>query len=383
MSDRHVLLENVSYTYPGTGTGEIKALQDVSLSVRDGERIGIVGQNGAGKSTLLQIVAGVLKPTAGRCEVKGKVHAVLAIGMGLREEATGRENLFLDGLLMGRSRAETQAKLDELIAFADLGDFIDRPVRTYSTGMKARLGFASLITIEPEILIVDEALGVGDAFFVSKTTAAMDRLTAKGAIVLLVSHSLASINQTCDRCIWIEGGKVRQDGPSREVTANYREVVHAKEAADIARKFGASGKAWASSPRLTIASVRLSGAGDGQERQLAECGEPLVLDVTLAGDDAGNAQALRVWAERNDGLIVFDERVTMPALAGAGSSRLIHIDLGPLDWRPFIYQFHVECLTPKQAVAHGAATVKIWTDARVQGGTPMLQNAIQVSARRI
>ncbi len=380
--ERYIRIENVSYTYPGTGNGEVKALQDVSLDVRDGERIGIIGENGAGKSTLLQVIAGVLKPDTGRREVKGKVHAVLAVGMGVREEATGRENLFLDGLMMGRSRAETQAKLDELIAFAELGDFIDRPVRTYSTGMKARLGFASLVTIEPEILIIDEALGVGDAFFADKAMAAMDRLTEKGAIVLLVSHSLASITQNCDRCIWIEAGKVRADGPSLEVAASYRALVHAKEAADIARKFGASGKSWASTPRLAIASVRLSGADDGQERQLAECGEALVLDVTLTGEDAGVAQTLRVWAERNDGLVVFDERVTVPALTQSSRSRPLHIDLGPIDWRPFIYQFHVECFSPKQAIAHGAATVKIWSDTRVQGGTPMLQNAIQISARR-
>ncbi len=383
MSDRYIHIENVSYTYPGTGNGEIKALQNVNLDVRDGERIGIIGENGAGKSTLLQVIAGVLQPETGRRDVKGKVHAVLAVGMGVREEATGRENLFLDGLMMGRSRTETQAKLDELIAFAELGDFIDRPVRTYSTGMKARLGFASLITIEPEILIVDEALGVGDAFFVSKATAAMDRLTEKGAIVLLVSHSLASINQSCDRCVWIEHGKVRADGPSREVTAQYRELVHAREAADIGRKFGASGATWASNARLAIGSVRLIGAADREERQLAECGEALVLDVTLTGTDCVKPQTLRIWAERNDGLIVFDERVAVPAHPGAAGARALHVELGPIDWRPFIYQFHVECHSPKQAIAHAATTIKLWTDTRVQGGTPMLQNAMQISARRL
>lgn len=383
MTDRSIRLENVSFAYP-SAAGGTKTLDDINLQIRDGERVGIVGENGAGKSTLLQIIAGILKPDSGTLVVNGQVHAVLSVGMGIREEATGRENLFLDGLMMGRSRAETQSRLDELIAFAELGEFIDRPVRTYSTGMKARLGFASLVTIEPEILIIDEALGVGDAFFVNKATEAMKRLTSRGAIVILVSHSLASIVQTCDRCLWIDAGRIRADGPASDVTDQYRQVVQAKEAADIARKFGVSGEHWAKAAKFkAIESVTLRGAGDDKARQLFEAGEDIYLEAVIAGVDAAAPCTLRVWAERNDGLIVFDEQVGLPAAPGMLRTRTMRIDLGTIDWRPFLYQFHVECLGPKGPVAHNAATAKIRSEMRVSGGTPVLRDAIQFSVRKL
>jgi lipopolysaccharide transport system ATP-binding protein len=389
MTERSIDLRDVGVTYPAmSGQPENHALKNLNLRVNDGERVGIVGPNGAGKSTLLQVIAGVLQPTHGDVKVTGKVHALLTVGMGLREEATGRENLYLDGMMLGRSREQTAAKLDEMIHFAELGEFIDRPIRTYSTGMKTRLGFASLIAIEPEILIIDEALAVGDVFFGAKAYQAMKQLTQQGAIVLLVSHSLASINEACERCIWLDRGEMRMDGKAADVTNAYRETVHAKEEQEIARKFGDSGREWSKKSKMVqISGVEVRSGRDGAPRSLLEANEDAVLAVTLSGKDAGKPTDLRIWVERNDGIVLFDERVHLGAGATAMRDqktphREFEIGLGRLSWRPFIYQIHVEILSAKGAVAHNAAVVKIWSDTKISGGTPMLRDPIRVMARR-
>lgn len=383
MSGYSIDVQNVSKTYH-TSHGDLHALRDVSFGIRDGERVGIIGQNGAGKSTLLQVISRVIEPTAGSVHVEGRVHAILAVGMGLREEATGRENLYLDGAVQGRSRAEVSAKLDEMIDFAELGEFIDRPVRTYSTGMKSRLGFASLITLDPEILIIDEALAVGDAFFAGKALEAMRKLTSRGAIVILVSHSLATINDACARAIWMEDGALLMDGPVKEVTQAYRASIHAREADEIARKFGQSGASWAApKSQCGIASIELVSPSDGSSRNLLEAGEPASIALTLEGQTAGHQRRIRVWAERNDGLIVFDESVEIPAGPVDEGKRRLLVAMDPMDWRPFIYQIHAELLGPAGPTAHSAVTFKIWSDVNVLGGTPMVRTPIQISAKRV
>ena len=190
----------------------IRAVEDVSFEVREGERVGIVGRNGAGKTTLLSLIAGISGPTAGRVEIEGKLHAMLTVGAVVRDEATGRENIYLDGAVSGRSDDEIAAYVDEIVAFAELDEFIDRPVRTYSTGMKARLAFAMGITFEPDVLIIDETLAVGSFFFAQKALRRMRELTAKGRIVMMVSHSAETINEMCNRCLWLRGRPSRHGG---------------------------------------------------------------------------------------------------------------------------------------------------------------------------
>ncbi len=368
MTTRSIHLRNVSKAYPGEGAGpSIVALEDVSFSVADGERVGIIGPNGAGKSTLLQIIAGVNPPSSGEAEVNGRVNAILTIGIGVREEATGRENLYLDGAVQGKSRAEIDRHIDAMIEFADLGEFIDRPLRTYSTGMKARLAFAAIAFIEPDILIIDEALGVGDAMFAEKAAARMRALCAQGGIVLLVSHSLAAIKTMCDRAIWIEQGKVRMDGPSEDVATAYRDAINRREEAEIARKFGAAGASWSHRPGAGVTGLQIKVGDDSAT--VIESGAEAELCANLHGVAPASGDRLRIWIERNDGIVMIDE--TAPITTTGPST--VRVPLGRVDWRPFMYQAHMEIVNDDRPVAHAAVSFKIWSDAQILGGAPMVR----------
>lgn len=194
-----------------------KALDNINIEVKKGEHIGIIGTNGSGKSTLLKILTGVVTPTSGTVEVNGKISALLELGAGFNPNYTGIENVYLNGTIMGYSRDEMIEKLDDIIAFADIGDFIDQPVKNYSSGMFARLAFAVAINVEPDVLIVDEALSVGDAFFQNKCYRKFDELKEKGITILFVSHDIESIKQMCTRVLWIESGTQRMLGDRNEV----------------------------------------------------------------------------------------------------------------------------------------------------------------------
>jgi lipopolysaccharide transport system ATP-binding protein len=232
----HVNLHDITMDFP-VSSGTKRAVDTVSLSVGHGERVGIIGRNGAGKTTLLQIIAGLLRPSDGLRDIEGRVNCVMTLGVGLREEMTGRENIYVDGELNGRTHQEIMALEEEIVAFADIGDFVDRPVRTYSTGMKARLAFALITFIEPEILIIDEALSVGDSEFSKKATMKMLELCERGKIIILVSHSMNAINEMCDRCIWMEQGRVVMDGPSKEVTEAYLQSVRKADEEEMRERF--------------------------------------------------------------------------------------------------------------------------------------------------
>lgn len=197
------------------------ALQDVSFEVRRGEGVGIIGRNGAGKSTLLQIIVGTLRPTAGQVTVSGRVAALLELGAGFNPEFTGRENVFLNAAILGFSRQQTEARFEEIAAFADIGDFIDQPVKTYSSGMLVRLAFAVQVQVEPEILVVDEALSVGDMFFQAKCMARIEQMRRRGVTVLFVSHGLQTVKTLCDRALLLEKGRVTAWGDVESVADVY------------------------------------------------------------------------------------------------------------------------------------------------------------------
>lgn len=197
------------------------ALQDVSFEVRRGEAIGIVGRNGAGKSTLLQLIAGTLQPSTGTITVQGRVAALLELGAGFNPEFTGRENVFLSGAILGVSRPEMEVRFDSVAAFADIGDFIDQPVKTYSSGMMMRLAFAVNTCVDPEILIVDEALSVGDAPFQAKCFRRLRQLIDQGVSLLFVSHDLGTVRSICSRALWLKNGRPKQWGDAKEVAKHY------------------------------------------------------------------------------------------------------------------------------------------------------------------
>ena len=200
---------------------EFWALQNVSFTVEKGEVMGIIGRNGAGKSTLLKIISGILKPTAGNVACHGNVVPMLELGSGFDMDLTGRENIFLNGAVLGYSEFFLKSKYDEILGFSELGQFIDVPIRNYSSGMLMRLAFSVATVVNPEILIVDEILAVGDEAFQAKSRARMHELMSGGTTVLFVSHSLDQIRQMCDRVVWLERGQVKLLGRAAEVCDQY------------------------------------------------------------------------------------------------------------------------------------------------------------------
>jgi ABC-type polysaccharide/polyol phosphate transport system ATPase subunit len=208
---------------------EIEAVKHVSFAVPHGKVMGVVGANGAGKSTLMRTVAGILPPTAGRVEVNGRVSTLLSLGVGFNRKLTGRQNVVLGGLAAGLTRAELAEKYDEIVEFAELEDFMDMPMRTYSSGMYGRLAFAVAMTMHPDILIIDEALSVGDARFRRKSFERMRQLCQEDRTILLVSHALATIEKLCDDCIWMHKGEMRMwDEPTAVVEA-YTEFLGVRD----------------------------------------------------------------------------------------------------------------------------------------------------------
>jgi lipopolysaccharide transport system ATP-binding protein len=204
-----------------SGDDKIWALKQVSFEIKCGELVGIIGRNGAGKSTLLKILSRITEPTTGFAEIRGRVGSLLEVGTGFHAELTGRENIYLNGAILGMKKAEIDQKFDEIVAFAEVDKFIDTPVKHYSTGMYLRLAFAVAAHLEPEILIVDEVLAVGDANFQKKCLNKMDTVGKQGRTVLFVSHNMMAITRLCERAILLEDGKVLADGPSHKVVSDY------------------------------------------------------------------------------------------------------------------------------------------------------------------
>ena len=210
---------------------ELVALDDVSLEIIKGEAFGVIGSNGAGKSTLLKVMAKTLKPTSGSVNVYGKTSTLLSLGLGMRPELSGRRNVYLGGLAAGLRKAEIDEKFDSIVEYADIGEAIDRPVKTYSSGMFSRLAFAVAMAIEPNILLLDEVLAVGDESFRNKSMQTMRDLLEDAGTIVFVSHSLASVTEFCDRAMWLEKGEVRALGPSEDVVEQYRDDVKRRKQA--------------------------------------------------------------------------------------------------------------------------------------------------------
>ena len=205
----------------GNTMEEVWALKDVSFEIRRGEVVGIIGRNGAGKSTLLKVVSRITEPSAGRVTIKGRVASLLEVGTGFHPELTGRENIYLNGAIMGMARQEIKRKFDEIVAFAEVEKFLDTPVKRYSSGMYVRLAFAVAAHLEPEILLVDEVLAVGDAQFQKKCLGKMGEVAEEGRTVLFVSHNMGAISRLCNRALMLNGGELEKDGLSVDVISEY------------------------------------------------------------------------------------------------------------------------------------------------------------------
>jgi lipopolysaccharide transport system ATP-binding protein len=269
------------------------ALHDIHLEIPKGQTLGIIGQNGSGKSTLLQIIAGTLTPTKGSVQVNGRISALLELGSGFNPEFTGRQNVFFNGRLLGLSQAEIAAKFEDIVKFADIGDFIDQPVKTYSSGMFVRLAFAVAVNVEPEILIVDEALAVGDILFQRKCFSKIEELASQGTTILFVSHDLNSILNLCDRAIIIDRHKIICDDKPHPAVLAYSTLMAQREAASEEfqnRKFRHEAKPSASGASVGESRIGVGGAElidvelvdeQGRSVQTVKCGERLIVRSTI------------------------------------------------------------------------------------------------------
>lgn len=221
-------LQRLSGRIPAQYYREFWALKDVSFDIQTGETVGIIGRNGSGKSTLLQIICGTLTPTSGSVQTNGRIAALLELGSGFNPEFTGRENVYMNAAVLGLQQEEIDARFDDIASFADIGDFVDQPVKTYSSGMMVRLAFAVAINVDPQILIVDEALSVGDELFQRKCFSRIEAIKENGATILFVSHSAQTIVQLCDRAILMDAGELILTDTARLVTKQYQRLLFAK-----------------------------------------------------------------------------------------------------------------------------------------------------------
>ncbi len=366
------------------GMREVRALDCVSFEIAEGERVGIIGPNGAGKTTLLAILAGITTATSGSVEVSGDLHAMLSIGAVLREDLTGRENIDLDASMHGRSQTETDNVREQIIAFAELDDFIDRPVRTYSSGMRGRLAFSMGAFIEPDILIIDETLSVGDYFFAQKASLKMKEIAAKGRIVIVVAHAMSSVVEMCSRCLWIDRGRIVMDGDARSVTAAYEQSVRNADEQDLIRKFGNAGKVAKNGPdRGVLSRVDLIQDEEGQRTALAAM-RPLEIRVTGTLHSSQGHYDLSFSILRVDGRLVWlhnsIEAGANLLTAGPFEARLV---MDPFILGADLYRLNIKLLDEAGEVDDLTRVFEV-VDAEGQfGGQPLLLYPPRISGRAI
>ncbi len=272
-------LKDVFVARKGAGASEVVALRDVSFQVEPGSAVGLVGRNGSGKTTLLRLLSGIIRPSSGRVEVGGRVGSLLELGAGFHPDLTGRENVFLNGSIHGLKRVTIREQLDEIVAFAGLEQFIDLPVRTYSSGMYMRLGFAIAAHIDADVLLLDEVFAVGDEQFQRKCFGKIFEFKRRGGTIVFVSHDASAVERLCDRAVLLQGGLVSFDGPTHEAIVRYRRQLAGDR--DPAER-GAGLKEWGSG-EARIEEVALLGP-DGEERTQFLAGEPLTLRVRIVAE---------------------------------------------------------------------------------------------------
>jgi len=295
---------------------DVWALRDVSFAVEPGSAVGLVGRNGSGKTTLLRLLSGIVKPTSGRVAVGGRIGSLLELGAGFHPDMTGRENVYLNGSIHGLRRAAIREKLDEIVAFAGLEDFIDLPVRTYSSGMYMRLGFAIAAHVEADVLLLDEVFAVGDEAFQRKCFGKIFDFKQRGGTIVFVSHDAASVERLCDRAILLKGGEVAFDGPTHEAVVAYRQLL-AGERNPEERAAGL--KEWGGDV-ARVERVRLLGP-DGDETMQLLSGEPFVLALDI-GADAALPPPRLAWELRDDaGVLLAADAVDTGSQGWNGATR--------------------------------------------------------------
>ena len=306
---------------------DVWALRDVSLGVEPGDAVGLIGRNGSGKTTLLRLIAGIIKPTTGRVQAAGRIGSLLELGAGFHLDFTGRENVFLNGAIQGLRRADIKERFDEIVAFAELEHAIDRPVRTYSSGMTMRLGFAIAAFLDADVLLLDEVFAVGDEAFQRKCFGRIFRFKQDGGTIVFVSHDAAAVERLCERSVLLDAGRVAFDGPTREAVTRYRRAL--ADDADPAER-GAGLREWGSGEG-TIASAALVGA-EGSERLQYLAGEPFGLRVAVETTDGVAAPRLQLELRDDAGTLVAGNAVGLEDLGWrrGGNGRAVRFDVGSL-----------------------------------------------------
>ncbi|HJQ10477.1 MAG TPA: ABC transporter ATP-binding protein [Gemmatimonadaceae bacterium] len=316
---------------------EFWVLNDVSFDLRKGETLGIIGHNGAGKSTMLKHLSGIMEPTRGNIEVNGRLSALIEVGAGFHPDLTGRENVFLNGVILGMTRAEIKRKFDEIVDFAGLDEFIDTPVKRYSSGMYARLGFSVAAHLEPDILVIDEVLSVGDFAFQRKGIEKMRAIAKSGATVIFVSHNLQAVAEFCQRGILLEKGRVIADGPTDQIVRRYLDTAtsHAQ------RVIGGP---------VRIAATSIAGAG-GQTGRFA-AGEKARISVSIQATAPTEKVAVVLDVFNSEFYEVFNtssERLGQPPLTLAAGDRIdcdfdVELNLGPGTYYlgVYLYRYDIE-----------------------------------------
>jgi ABC-type polysaccharide/polyol phosphate transport system ATPase subunit len=306
---------------------DVWALRDVSIPVDRGEAVGLIGRNGSGKTTLLRLVAGIIKPTAGRVEAEGRIGSLLELGAGFHPDFTGRENVFLNGAIQGLRRIDIRQRFDEIVAFAELEHAIDRPVRTYSSGMTLRLGFAIASFLDADILLLDEVFAVGDEAFQRKCFGRIFRFKQEGGTIVFVSHDASAVERLCERSVLLETGRVAFNGPTREAVTRYRRAL--AEDTDPAER-GAGLREWGSG-EATIASAALVGQ-EGAERLQFLSGEAFALRIAVVAADGVPPPRLQLELRDDAGTLVAGDAVDLGRLGWAGENgeRAIRFEIGEL-----------------------------------------------------
>jgi len=337
------------------------ALRDISFSVEKGETLGVVGPNGCGKSTLLQIICGVLEPTQGRVVRRGRVAALLELGAGFNPEFTGRENVYMNGEILGLRRAEIDQALPEIARFADIGEFLDRPVKTYSSGMYVRLAFSTAIHVSPDILVVDEALAVGDAVFANRSVRKFEEMKKRGVTVIFVSHDLGLVKMISDRAIFLLNGRIEAEGDPHHAINRYIGLVLERQKAFQAQQQEprpAVSSSHRHGDRLAeVSSVELLGR-DGEPVRLVETGEPVTVRVTT-----------RFHSDQPDSLVGIMIRTRIGMDVFGTNTKLQKLPLGPCRaGDSLVVDFHLDCwLCPQEytltvATQHPDGSSHDWLD---------------------
>jgi lipopolysaccharide transport system ATP-binding protein len=285
------------------------ALRDVSFSVDSGEAVGLIGHNGAGKSTMLKVLSRIVEPSAGWAEVTGRVGSLLEVGTGFHPELTGRENVFLNGAILGMRRAEIRRRFDEIVAFADIERFLDTPVKRYSSGMQVRLAFAVAAHLEPEILLVDEVLAVGDAAFQRKSLAKMAEVARAGSTVIFVSHNLATIQALCERGILLERGSVITDAPVEQAVTGYLRAMERAATEDLLERTDRDRRGWG---ETRIKRISIADPASGQPEVIVG-GRPATITIELTDVLPMMECQLTILNSLGNPITTFDSELSSPA----------------------------------------------------------------------